>query len=332
MTPCALSHLSSLPRLRELDIRIHTIEFADGLGNALSAVDCPFPGLQRLTLTSECMPLCTELIRAIRSSEIHQFEYRSINPVSEEELVAFGSALANHPSIGTLATLEITLGESAIQVADVEPLPPSAFLPFALLRHLKVFKIAGPSFAGLDDATLEAMADGWPDMEHAWMVPPMRSAANVIARATFSVFNAFSKNCPNLYRLGFALEDVTREAIGTVMEAQTRARGLSYLTSLGVGPSILTEEDIPVVAALFSLWFPQRVHVTSWNHFDEICPEDLDDQDLQRMFENNRHWDQASTESDELFWTVRAQERQWRRFQKRCIEQGADVASDPRSA
>ena len=130
---------------------------------------------------------------------------------------------------------------------------------------------------------------------------------------------------------GFALEDVTREAIDVVIAAQTRAQGLSYLNYLGVGPSFLAEEDIPVVAALFSLWFPKRVLIAIWDQFGGRSPAGLGDDYLDRLHLGRRNWSQASTESDELFSTVRVQERQWPRFQKRCIAQAADIASDPRS-
>ena len=71
VTPRVLAHLASLTSPQTLSIRARSIDFADGLGDTLSSVDYPFPELRRSVLSFECMPICTELMRAIRSSRLN---------------------------------------------------------------------------------------------------------------------------------------------------------------------------------------------------------------------------------------------------------------------
>ena len=333
VTPCVLSHLASLPFLQTLSIRTRGIDFADGLDDTLSTVVHPFPELRRSILVLECMPICTELMRAIRSSKLNQITVTIAKPVSVGELVAFSSTLSGHPSSGTLEILNMVLGNLANNAAILEPLPPSEFLPFASLHRLREFTVSGPTFAGLDDATLLAMAHGWPEIRKAWMVPILRPVASITARATLSVLNAFIKHCPHVIELGFELEDVTREAVEAVIKAQTRPQGVFGLITLGVGSSYLATEDCHTVASLLSLWCPERApDIYSWTYKDRDQGVEENIETLYRLDMAQRHWYLAGMWSDRKFWKVRVEERLWRRRQKRLMTWAADVVSDPSSA
>ena len=146
VTSRVLSHLASLSFLQTLSIRTRTIDFMDGLSDTLSAADHPFPKLQRASLFFECMPICTELIHAIRSSKLDQVTVIIAEPVSAGELVAFGSALSDHPSSGTFEILDMVLGELTDNAEEVEPLPSSAFLSFASLHRLREITIRGTCY------------------------------------------------------------------------------------------------------------------------------------------------------------------------------------------
>ena len=328
VTPRVLSHLASLPSLQTLHIETRNADFADGLGDVLSTVDNPFPELQRPCLFFEYMPLCTDLMRAIRSSKLDRVVVRTVEPVSEDELIAFGSALVDHPSAGTFSFLTVLLGMIFDNDAVIDPLPPSAFLPFASLHRIKMFIADGTSFAGLDDATLEAMARGWPEIRKAWMVPICRHVADITSRATYSVFKAFIEHCPHLVELGFALEDVTHEAIVVVFESITRPRRLLYLTMLGVGSSFLSAKDAPAVAALFSLWFPQRLTICSWTRVEETGVEQ-NEEVRERLRLGEGHWSRASSLVYVAFYAVREEEHRWYRNQKKHPTRTVNVASNP---
>ena len=333
VTPRALSHLASLPLLQTLSVRARSIDFAGGLGDTLSSVDHPFPELQRSVLSFECMPICTELMHAIRSSKLNQVSVTIAKPVSVGELVAFSSTLSGHPSSGTFEILNMVLGNLADNAAEMEPLPSSGFLPFASLHCLREFTVRGPTFAGLDDATLEVMARGWPEIRKAWMVPTLRPVASITARATLFGLNAFIKHCPHMIELGFELEDITREAVEDVIDAQTRPQGIFNLTALGVGSSFLGKENCHIVASLLSLWFPQRAPtIYAWTFKDDEQGGEENKEILYLLQYAQQAWSVAGWWSKRNFWTVRVEERLWRRRQKRLMTWATDVVSDPISA
>ena len=159
----------------------------------------------------------------------------------------------------------------------------------------------------------------------------------MIARATLFALNSFIKHCPHMIELGFELENITREAVGDVIEAQTRPQGYSNLTTLGVGSSLLDREDCHIVASLLSLWFPQRVphifnRIFNKEEEEEETGGEQDSEVLRDLFWSQRSWAVACMYSDDKFWAVRVEERLWRRRQKRLMTRAAaDVVSDPSS-
>ena len=226
----------------------------------------------------------------------------------------------------------MVLGNSVDNAAEIEPLPSSEFLPFASLHRLREFTVRGPTFAGLDDATLLAMVHGWPEIRKAWMVPTLRPVASITARATLPVLNAFIKHCSHVIELGFELEDITREAVETVIDSQTRPQGIFNLTELGVGSSFLEVENCHTVASLLSLWFPQRVPtISTWTYKDYEQGGAESTQIPHLLQHAQQAWSLAVWWSKN-FWAVRVEERLWRRRQKRLMTWATDVVSDAISA
>ena len=86
---------------------------------------------------------------------------------------------------------------------------------------------------------------------------PMTSRYAKIVRGSLVAFSFFTEHCPNIKRLSFALEDVTREAIDAVYKACANRFQASFsrCVFIDVGPSRVSEHDMNMVAALFSMWF-----------------------------------------------------------------------------
>ncbi|TFK86018.1 hypothetical protein K466DRAFT_653921 [Polyporus arcularius HHB13444] len=228
---CALHHLSTLPALRRLDIKVPP---RDELRSAEPWPTGKFAALRDLYMS------------AVRIDE-YSITVDVREPSSTGTFHALASEILAHPSSQTsIRSLEFTLHW-------VEVLPPEALEPLLPLSALEDLVLVGHVCAAVDDGTLCAMAQAWNKIRRLTLYKMPHHAT----QATVHSLRHFARYCPQLERLDVPLSHITpfTFALPASMDhPQFDTLRPHPLKRLGVGRPELHDEA--ALAAYLSSLFP----------------------------------------------------------------------------
>ncbi len=297
LPPVALHHLSTLPALRRLDIKVPP---RDELRSAEPWPTGKFAALRDLYMSAVRIDECIYFLGLVSSSALDSITVDVREPSSTGTFHALASEILAHPfSQTSIRSLEFTLHW-------VEVLPPEAFEPLLPLSALEDLVLVGHVCAAVDDGTLCAMAQAWNKIRRLTLYKMPHHAT----QATVHSLRHFARYCPQLERLDVPLSHITpfTFALPASMDhPQLDTLRPHPLKHLGVGRPELHAEA--ALAAYLSSLFPTlRVIEHCW----------------EGVISNGEAWGELEEEEDritdrwyalfdvyEAFVRIRAQERSW---------------------
>ncbi len=265
--PGALSHLSGYSQLHSLAMVIRCEEFLEGVPEIPHS---SFPALRTIKIMVDSTSWCTAFLSKVCSPQVSSVSLDIDVPARPDDCNALFTTLACHPSAAVLETLTVRFGGSTNDPSV--PILPPVLLPLCSLHSLQRIRIDCGCYTAVDDDSLLQMVRAWPQLRMADLCRSydMSSAP----RVTLSGLAAVMEHCRNIHTLKVPLEDIDGREVSALLARKpprifeptpaADSPGETRLTQplfcplmrLGVGPSVITKDDVGGVAAVLSQWFP----------------------------------------------------------------------------
>ncbi|KAI0714596.1 hypothetical protein C8Q76DRAFT_430461 [Earliella scabrosa] len=185
--------------------------------------------------------------------------------------------LPQHPSSSILNTLMFRFGPLDTSTCEARPLTEHDLSPLFCLRSLQSISVLGQCYAAFDDLALARAATAWPSIRIISLYSPVvqiPGSGFPATGASLASLAIFAERCPHLESLHLVLDDVNSAGLAALLhqEACVWLRHTCKLTRLSVGPSRLSEGDVPALAAALSLLFPllKEIAYCSGYTFQEV--------------------------------------------------------------
>lgn len=272
--PEALTALGSLPSLQEMLLHVEPADYTwDALQHERHASF--FPALTKLTLYNIAFEWCAAFLLTVSSAALQQLHIRVHDPhcVTPDGAVfeALCTAIGSLPSGSSLHDLDIRSPRTAevvlLPAYHARHIAPLVGLKGALRR----LYVRGPCQIDVDDATLEAMARAWPNIQEI-MLPWVDHPDHIddtthdegfensepppyMPRATLAGLDALVRRCPQLTHLALAFDMRFVPELGERLNPVRAPEQVSALKQLSAEGSVL--EDPIGVAAFLALMCPR---------------------------------------------------------------------------
>ncbi len=141
-------------------------------------------------------------------------------------------------------------------------LPWGAFVPLHDFPHIHTLRVYGDCYAAPSDAEVAAMARAWPHLRALSLCDQVAGSTGISLAALLDL----ATRCDSLQELQIPLMDITRadceDILGRRPErwldpAKPKRVLLSEVFSLNVGRAAIADADVPAVAAVLSMVFPE---------------------------------------------------------------------------
>ena len=255
--PRALDHLASLPALHTLYIGLQSARYPYGI--RLTSAN-PFPQLSKVDIAVDSVELHISFLDGITSVHLEEVEFQL--PVVQPTRVytRLFMILSQHPSSSVLNTLVFQFGPLQPS-GSAQPLTEDDLSPLFRLRSLQSIGFGGQCYAAFNDLALARAATAWPSIRYISLYSPMVQIPGngfQATGATLASLAVFAERCAHLESLNVILDDVDPAGLAALLEHKAHGPLLHTceLTRLSVGPSRLSEGDVPALAAALSLLFP----------------------------------------------------------------------------
>ncbi|OAX38269.1 hypothetical protein K503DRAFT_866266 [Rhizopogon vinicolor AM-OR11-026] len=306
ISDAALLHLSNLPSLRELYLKLHLTPIAADTQKLLQYP--AFSALHKLDITCESLAPLDAFFETLSIAPEILFVTIIFIAGEDSALPASISRISNACTYNALKHLRIIVdgmdGDSNTSVSA------AVFQPLYAFRNLRELNFKVEYDVQLDDATLLQMAKAWPLLEE--LVIRGEYSASTPHNITPNAFVSLLQHCPRLTSIGIALDwsDVDRRDISSEIPYQ----GFSHnaLSEADFGSSRI--RHVTGVAAFLSAIAPKLEYVVGWDsdfHYDH---EDCEKYSLR--WKAVHHWVEALR-------MVREQERK-----RIVLSAGGDVVGD----
>ncbi|KAL1950381.1 hypothetical protein VTO73DRAFT_5505 [Trametes versicolor] len=272
--PDALTALGSLPSLQEMLLHVEPADYTwDALQHGRHASF--FPALTKLTLYNIAFEWCAAFLHTVSCAALQQLHIRVHDPycVTPDGAVfeALCAAIGSLPSGASLHDLDIRSPRTA-EVVQMPAYHARHIAPLVRLKGaLRRLYVRGPCQIDVDDATLEAMARAWPDIQEI-MLPWVDHPDHIddtthdeglensepppyMPRATLAGLDALVRRCPQLAHLALAFDMRFVPELGEQAYPVRALEQVSALKQLSAEGSVL--EDPIGVAAFLALMCPR---------------------------------------------------------------------------
>ncbi|KAI0350578.1 hypothetical protein OH77DRAFT_1056686 [Trametes cingulata] len=215
LLPLALRHLSVLPTLEELNVRVRAHDYDwDALPRRCDAkgpIANSFPRLRALELESDCLWWCAQFMRTFSYPSLASFTLLCSRTVDPALFRVFTEALGRTSS--PLQAVTLTFGPKwspMVDQANTRDVPlytGRTIEPLYALSAMQRLKIEGDCHVSLDDSALSALSRAWPSLLELNFSPShraesyLKSRAQAAACATVAGLLALAERCPCLHFL-----------------------------------------------------------------------------------------------------------------------------------
>ncbi|OJA11501.1 hypothetical protein AZE42_06617 [Rhizopogon vesiculosus] len=265
----ALLHLSNLPSLRELYLKLHSTPIAADTQKLLQHP--AFSALHKLDVTCESLaPLDAFFETLSISPEILSLAISTIDG-EDSALPASISRISNACTYSALKHLRIIMdsmnGDSNISISA------AVFQPLCALRNLRKFELEVEGDVQLDDATLLQLAKAWPLLEELVIRGEYEGPSNS-QDTTSDAFVSLLQHCPHLTSIGITLDwsAVDRRHISPRIPYQGFAH--KALSHADFGSSRI--RHVTGVAGFISAIAPKLEGIFGWDYDNHHNHEDYD--------------------------------------------------------
>ncbi|KAJ6454257.1 hypothetical protein C8R47DRAFT_1083175 [Mycena vitilis] len=313
----AFDHLSRLPALRDLELRMPTEgdlgPSTPPLGDQITTL---FPALRRVELEFTTIKFAAEFVDLL--SDCHLREFRTSTDVLATHIATgrLYTALASHISHTTLDSLTIAeIGDGGFSPT---PTPPAASIadyvvtgrllaPLFCFQNITYVQLKAPVGFNLDDAT------AW-DMAHAWRrirFLQLDASTELHHPTSMSLhgIRAFAKYCKDLVSLKVTVNATTVPPFDRSPETRLSQQNLRTFDVSGSPIS-----DQYNVARFLSALFPRLVEITtlyeSRARWQDPADDADDDQETLNERVHNAHWKQVEAVLP-VMTALREEERHW---------------------
>ncbi|KAJ7628278.1 hypothetical protein DFH06DRAFT_1480658 [Mycena polygramma] len=260
----AYQHISRLRSLESLAVRyLDTIPFPSGSPSSGSF----FPGLRDLQLRSQSINFCTNFMSRTCDAPLGQVYVTAPAGTAADLLALFSTFSAPRRSPLDLTSIKVRISNGAAHTG-LYTLSADAIQPLFGFPNLRHVALTTPPF-DLDAEFVTKMALAWPDIEHLQMAT---------SRPTILSLHAFSRHCPHLHHLHFAVDATDAQMVHPPISPRVIQTALE---TIHVGDSPIGS---PVqVAQLLSSIFPSLRRITGpgslnggtnspWNEVGRLVP------------------------------------------------------------
>ncbi|KAJ7187261.1 hypothetical protein C8R46DRAFT_1342408 [Mycena filopes] len=309
----ALEHLSTLPALKSLNLRI--VEPGD-LGPPSSLMPSrprnpTFPALRTVEFFASSVQFAIEFANMLSACSLDTFDLGTdvlASNVTTGELFRALAAGVSHPTLTSIVVSDID--------ADIaSPTPPAGTMSdyaitgptLALLFcfcNLTSVRLRTPAGFDIDDLTAGDIARAWPRIQRL----DLGSCTDMHhpSRMTLLGLRSLATHCKDLTWLHITLDASTVPPFDNSPERRISQRSLC---SFDVAMSPIS--DPAVVARFVSALFPNLDEITTHNDWDWEDPNDQDDTEEMAMRRAYFHkWKQVETLVP-MISAIRAEERRW---------------------
>ncbi|RDX50285.1 hypothetical protein OH76DRAFT_1482432 [Lentinus brumalis] len=298
----AVYHLSTLPALRDLELRLPPRE--EVVSEVWpSRTPGTFAALRKVVLHAQQLDECIDLLEHVTSPALHAIATHVDKSSSTATFEALTSVISTLPS-STMSLRSLTFVFRRTDWLATEAL--NLLLPLSALEELV---LSGGVYAIVNDATLCAMAQSWPKIRLLTLFQWMDDETpRHTIQATVHGLRYFAQYCPDLKRLDVPLSDISAETLALPAACTTYPQLDTWrphvLEELHVGKPRLHNEA--ALAAYLSSLFPALGLI-------EHCWDDSFPADVTSWTEEDWIQDRwcALQEVYDAFVTIRAQERSW---------------------
>ncbi|EIW63771.1 uncharacterized protein TRAVEDRAFT_67776 [Trametes versicolor FP-101664 SS1] len=262
--PSALMHLSTLPRLHHLRFHAQSSDYPEHVQLQLPPNSEPFSSLEILTIDADGARCVTTLLSFLRPWQLDSLDIKLSTLPSQAELTALSTAIAALPCREILGELVYDFPGGSYQPHTTgAALPWSAFVPLHTIPHIAALRLYGGCYTAPGDSEVAAMARAWPHLRALSLCDRVADSAGISLTALLDLVT----RCDSLQELHIPLADIRRAECEDILSRRPPARErnpaglgrvmLCKVFSLNVGRAAIAEADVPAVAAVLSMMFPE---------------------------------------------------------------------------
>ncbi|KAJ7457447.1 hypothetical protein FB451DRAFT_1142682 [Mycena latifolia] len=305
----ALDHLSRLPGLKSLNIRIPQV--TDLGPPPPSRSHYSFPALRTIQFSSTTIEFAIEFVNLLSDCRLEEInvgtDVLATKATTGELYTALANRLSHSPldwlwignvDEGITATPAPSLGTVANYVINGHTL--AALFCFT---NLTTVGLEPPVGFGIDDITAWDMARAWPKIRSL----KLASATDLHHPTSMTLhgLRAFAQHCRDLTWLSITVDASTVPPFDNSPETRISQRQLS---SFDVGASLIS--DPPTVARFMSGLFPALVEISTVRAWRWDEPDEYDDEEEAAQRARHAQWNQVEVLVP-IIAAIREEERLW---------------------